>query len=82
MKILLDECLPAGLQQSFISYRHQCATVREASLGDKKNGELLGLAEGFWDVLVTRDKNMRYQPNLSGRRISISGDARKIESFA
>jgi hypothetical protein len=36
------------------------------------NGELLNAAEsaGF-DVMVTTDKNMRYQQNLSGRVISI-----------
>ena len=36
------------------------------------NGELLKLAEdaGF-DLLLTTDKNVRYQQNLAGRRISI-----------
>jgi len=36
------------------------------------NGELLAAAEtaGF-DVLVTTDKNIRYQQNLKGRRIAI-----------
>ncbi|MGB7330385.1 MAG: hypothetical protein WBD25_03285 [Terriglobales bacterium] len=37
-----------------------------------KNGELLAAAEadGF-DVLLTTDKNMRYQQNLAGRRIAV-----------
>ncbi len=36
------------------------------------NGDLLHAAEeaGF-DVLVTTDKNIRYQQNLKGRRIAI-----------
>jgi hypothetical protein len=36
------------------------------------NGELLTAAEsaGF-EVLVTTDKNIRYQQNLAGRRIAI-----------
>ena len=36
------------------------------------NGELLDAAEaaGF-EVFVTADKNMRYQQNLTGRRIAI-----------
>lgn len=38
----------------------------------KKNGELLRLAEtnGF-DLFITSDQNIRYQQNLSGRRIAI-----------
>jgi hypothetical protein len=37
-----------------------------------RNGELLDSAEaaGF-DFLVTTDKNMRYQQNLTGRKIAI-----------
>ena len=37
-----------------------------------KNGELLVAAEadGF-DVLLTTDKNMRYQQNLAGRKIAV-----------
>ena len=37
-----------------------------------KNGELLAVAEGAgFDLLLTTDKNMRYQQNLSGRRIAV-----------
>jgi len=32
---------------------------------------LLTLAEGKFDVFVTIDKNIRYQQNLSGRKIAI-----------
>jgi hypothetical protein len=37
-----------------------------------KNGELLARAEqaGF-DVMVTSDQNIRYQQNLSGRRLAL-----------
>ncbi len=36
------------------------------------NGELLKLAEGAdFDLLLTTDKNVRYQQNLAGRTISI-----------
>jgi len=35
------------------------------------NGELIAEAEaGGFDVLITTDKNMRHQQNLSGRRIA------------
>ena len=35
------------------------------------NGELIAAAEaGGFDVLLTTDKNMRYQQNLTGRKIA------------
>lgn len=39
---------------------------------DLKNGDLIATAEsaGFLD-LITSDKNLRYQQNLTGRKISI-----------
>ena len=51
---------------------HQVATAYERGWSTLKNGELLAAAEneGF-DVLVTTDRNLRYQQNLSGRRLAI-----------
>src|SRR5260221_1166114 len=71
MRILIDECLPAPLIDSLTPFGHECKTVREIGLGSKKNGELLSLAEGKWDVLLTNDKNIKYQQNMAGRTISI-----------
>jgi predicted nuclease of predicted toxin-antitoxin system len=71
MKILLDECLPAALKENLISLGHECQTVREAGFGSKKNGELLTLVEGRWDVLLTSDRNIKYQQNMAGRNVSI-----------
>ena len=50
---------------------HECTTVQEAGFGSKENGELLALAEGIFDVLVTIDKNIKYQQSMTGRNISI-----------
>ena len=36
-----------------------------------KNGRLLALIDGSYDVFITADKNLRYQQNLEGRKISI-----------
>ena len=71
MKLLLDECVPRKLKFMLTSGGHDCETVRDAGLSSKTNGELLKLAEGRFDVLVTIDKNIRYQQNLTGRRIAI-----------
>ena len=35
------------------------------------NGALLSAAEAHFDVLITTDRNLRYQQNLSGRRLAI-----------
>ena len=36
-----------------------------------KNGRLMALIDGSYDVFVTADKNLRYRQNLEGRQISI-----------
>lgn len=36
-----------------------------------KNGRLLAALEGVYDVLLTADKNLRYQQNLTGRQLAI-----------
>ena len=36
-----------------------------------KNGQLLATLEGTFDILVTADKNLRYQQNLTGRQLAI-----------
>jgi len=71
MKILVDECLPSELCVVLTEMGHECRTVRQAGFGSKKNGELLALAEGRWDVLLTGDRNIKYQQNMIGRNVSI-----------
>ena len=71
MRILLDVCLPVDLKPHLVSCGHMCQTAREAGFGSKKNGDLLTLAGGNWDVLLTNDKNIKYQQNMAGRKISI-----------
>ena len=52
--------------------RHTVTEARARGWDRLENGALLTAAEaaGF-DVLVTTDKNIRYQQNLDGRRIAI-----------
>jgi len=61
MRILIDECLPAKLRGAVATLGHDCETVRRAGFGSKKNGELLKIAEGKWDVVLTSDRNIKYQ---------------------
>jgi predicted nuclease of predicted toxin-antitoxin system len=71
MKLLLDECVPRKLKFLLTRDGHECETVRDVGLSSKTNGELLRLADGRFDVLVTIDKNIRYPQNLTGRSIAV-----------
>jgi predicted nuclease of predicted toxin-antitoxin system len=71
MKLLIDECVPRRVKFLFADGGHECQTVREAGFSGKENGELLALAEEHFDVLLTIDKNIRYQQNMTGRSIAI-----------
>jgi predicted nuclease of predicted toxin-antitoxin system len=70
MRILFDHGTPAPLQ-SFLT-GHTVHEAKAQGWDTFKNGDLHTAAEaaGF-DVLVTTDKNIRYQQNLSGRAIAI-----------
>ena len=71
MRLLIDECLPRKLKFMFAAAGHECETVRDAGFGSKTNGELLALAEGSFEVFISIDKNIRYQQNLTNRRIAV-----------
>lgn len=62
MKILLDECLPKRLKYEFET--HDVATVPEMGWAGVKNGKLLNLISGNFDVFITVDQNLRFQQNL------------------
>ena len=69
-RILFDQGTPVPLRDFLKS--HTVHTAFEHGWATLKNGELLDRAEidGF-EILVTTDRNLRYQQNLSGRRIAI-----------
>lgn len=70
MRLLIDECVDERLRHLFPD--HDCQTAHFARLAGLKNGCLLeaGEAAGF-DVLITVDRNIPDQQNLTGRRISV-----------
>ncbi len=50
---------------------HECSTAQKCGWGGVKNGELLEHAEDQFDVFITADQNIRYEQNLTGRKIAI-----------
>ena len=69
MLVLLDHVTPAGVAR--VLRGHTVAKAKQLGWDTLSNGALLRQAEdaGF-DVVVTADKNMRYQQNLQGRKIA------------
>jgi len=70
MLILFDHGTPAPLI-AFLE-GHTVTKAKDRGWDTLTNGDLLAEAEraGF-DVLLSTDKNMRYQQNLTGREIAI-----------
>lgn len=69
MRVLLDECLPRRLKADLPD--HEVRTVQEEGWAGLKNGELLRVAAGQFDVLLTVDRNIAFQQNLSGLSIAV-----------
>ena len=69
MRLLFDESVPKRLAKYLPS--HDVQTVTSMGWGGTKNGQLLALAATEFDALITVDKNMQYQQNLSTLPLSI-----------
>ncbi len=70
MRILLDESLPRPLAR--LLPEHEVRTVA-AMMGwtGIRNSELLQLAAGEFDALLTADQNLEHQQNLSALPIAV-----------
>jgi hypothetical protein len=68
MRVLLDENVPRKLKWHIEA---EVLTVPEMGWGGVKNGKLLKLAQAEFDVLLTLDKGIRHQQNLTGLDISL-----------
>ena len=70
MRIRPDECVPLQVRHALTE--HEVTTAQKMGWSGISNGDLLDHAEqeGF-QVFILADKNLRYQQNLSGRKIAI-----------
>jgi hypothetical protein len=69
MRIIFDQGTPEPLRRGLSG--HTVVTAFELGWSGLANGDLLREAEAQFDVLITTDQNLRYQQNLSGRRLAI-----------
>jgi len=70
MKILFDQATPVPIRRYLEG--HLVRTAAQQGWDKLRNGDLLTAAEvASFDLLLTTDKNMGYQQNLTGRKIAI-----------
>ena len=70
MKILFDNGTPNPIARSLVG--HEVTFARKIGWHTLKNGELIQRAEeAGYELLLTTDKNLRYQQNLAGRQIAV-----------
>jgi predicted nuclease of predicted toxin-antitoxin system len=69
VKIILDNCVHYQAKGLFSG--HEVLHARDLGWRELSNGELLAKAATEFDVLVTTDKNIRYEHNLSKLPIAV-----------
>jgi len=69
MRVLLDENLPVELAALLVG--HDVATVTGLGWDGVTNGELLRRMTGSFESLVTMDRNLPHQQNLSAQSFGV-----------
>ena len=70
MRVLLDNCVRHRLRRYFGA--HDASHVADHGWEELRNGDLLRQANERFDIVVTVDKNMRFQSNLRGMRLRVA----------
>ena len=69
MRILIDECVDPRVKQLFAD--HEPATVHDKGWDALEDGPLLTSAQQQFDVLLTIDRSLEFQQNLSKFRLGV-----------
>lgn len=70
MLILFDQATPVPLRPYLKG--HVVRTAAQQGWDRLRNGDLLGAAEAVgFNMLLTTDRNMRYQQSLAGKKIAV-----------
>ena len=70
MRVLFDQGTPLPIKQYLTA--HEVSVSADLGWDRLRNGDLLRIAEKEgYEVLLTTDKNLRYQQNLKERNIAI-----------
>ena len=82
MRVLLDESLPRPLARLLTG--HEVRTVAQEGWASFENGDLLRVSAERFDVLVTADRNLEFQQNLTTLPIAVIvliADSNRLESL-
>jgi hypothetical protein len=69
VRIFLDECIDWRLARDIAG--HDVKTARQMGWTSIKNGELLSLVAGTFDVFVTVDRNLAFQQNVTDVQVAV-----------
>jgi len=69
VKVIFDHSVPRPLRDHLPG--HEITTAFLMGWATLENGDLLAAAEAKFDAMITSDKNLRYQQNLTGRRLAL-----------
>jgi hypothetical protein len=69
VKVLLDNCVRRDMRGAF--EQHECRHALDLGWAELTNGQLLQRASAEFDVLITVDKNMRFQTSLTGLDLTV-----------
>ena len=69
VRVLLDENLPRALAAELTG--HEVSTVQAAGWSGTTNGELLRRAQGSFDVLLSMDRGLQHQQDLTALQLRI-----------
>src|SRR2546427_12619053 len=67
MRVLLDECVPRRLKSELPD--HEVRTAQEEGWAGMKNGALLRVAAGRFDLLLTADRHLPFPQEFPGLNI-------------
>lgn len=80
MKLLIDESAPEQLRLLFPE--HDVQTVGYRGWKSKGNGELIALARDEFDAIITTDRKMPSQQNITPRDVAVVVLAAKSNDLA
>jgi hypothetical protein len=69
MRILFDHGKPAPLRRALIG--HSVTTAHEMGWAQLDNGALLREADKQFEIIITTDRSIRYQQNLTSFRLAV-----------
>jgi hypothetical protein len=69
VRVLLDEQMPTGLVAELTG--HEVRTVGQLGWKGLENGQLLARAAGQFDVLISMDKNLPIEQDITQYRVGV-----------